>query len=477
MGLSIIFDGAEVPSHRKLLKAAGVTCFSLNFYMLYKRGLPKTKRWLVGDNFPEGSEVYLHPGDVPEESVHEVYQAYQEFMDDNRADLAGVVEFDSDPELRAQMRQEWDDDLFWAVWNHERTTESLEAMAQKFNHIGLPYATLEAVPGLSTRCHVLSGQYGTVWHALNCAKPDNLRQVPFATASTQAWIAPMRRGETIIWDGSRIHRFPAKSKEQARTRYRRVADNAGVDPDEFQQDTNYAATKVAIWSFQQYEQRMSSGLTLLSDHVKDLDDPGSAEQGSPDLDNSPQVRGTKLVVRDPTEVGPLPIMGFEQRTSLEVIDDTETLVERTHTTSQKNSLRQCNTCFVAANCPAAKPHSTCAFNIPIEVRTKDQLRDLLTTVIEMQGQRVAFARFAEETTGGGYPDPVVSAEIDRLFKIAESAKKLEENHEFARITVESETASPGTGILSALFGERVQQLQELPTPVSPDKIIRRQIEE
>ena len=104
---------------------------------------------------------------------------------------------------------------------------------------------------------------------------------------------------------------------------------------------------------------------------------------------------------------------------------------------------------MAANCPAFKAQSACSFNLPVEVKTKDQLRALLNAIIEMQGARVAFARFSEELNGG-YPDPNTGQEIDRLFKLVEQLKKLESNNEFVRMTLERQTSG---GILSNLFGK------------------------
>jgi hypothetical protein len=131
---------------------------------------------------------------------------------------------------------------------------------------------------------------------------------------------------------------------------------------------------------------------------------------------------------------------------------------------------------VAANCPAFKQDSTCAFNLPVEVKTREQLKDLLTAMIEMQGQRVAFMRFAEEMNGG-YADPNVSQEIDRLFKLVASMKDLESNKEFVQITASRQTSG---GVLSAIFGDRAQALKEMQQPLSEDQttqIIRDSIED
>jgi hypothetical protein len=118
----------------------------------------------------------------------------------------------------------------------------------------------------------------------------------------------------------------------------------------------------------------------------------------------------------------------------------------------------CDTCFVAANCPAFKPQTTCSFNLPIKVETKEQLRSLLTAIVEMQGQRVAFARFSEELNGG-YPDPNTGQEMDRLLKMVKTIKDLEDTSSFIKMTVE---AKNGGGVLSQIFGEKAQQLTELP---------------
>jgi hypothetical protein len=166
-----------------------------------------------------------------------------------------------------------------------------------------------------------------------------------------------------------------------------------------------------------------------------------------------------VVARDVSETRTLPVFSVNTKTVLDRDSDGRDLIrdvpiiETTHT-----SLRQCDTCFVAANCPAFKPQNTCAFNLPVEVKTKDQLKGLLNAIIEMQGARVAFARFAEELNGG-YPDPNTGQEIDRLFKIVKSLKELEENKEFVKLTVERQTSG---GVLSALFGDKANTLKELP---------------
>ena len=104
MGVRFVFDGAEVPSHRKLLEGMGVTRFGVNYWRLYKRGLPKTKDWLVSERFLPDTEVYLHPGQVPPDQTEELYTLYAQSVDDNHDRLSGATEFDCDRMLSRAMR-------------------------------------------------------------------------------------------------------------------------------------------------------------------------------------------------------------------------------------------------------------------------------------------------------------------------------------------------------------------------------------
>ena len=273
-----------------------------------------------------------------------------------------------------------------------------------------------------------------------------------------------------MWDGTKLMRYPKKMKDQARPRYKRIIEDAGLDFNKILNDDPNEVTKLAIWSYIQLENTLNNNPSdyeysdedfdaLLSDNSGDIDDPGSAETGGSIPDNSLVEVRKEITVRDSTEVRTLPVFGVENRTILDRDENGRDVIKNVPIlNSNTQSLRQCNTCFVASNCPAFKADNSCAFNLPVEVKTKDQLRALLNAIIEMQAQRVAFARFAEEMNGG-YPDPNTGQEIDRLFKVVEQLKKLESNNEFVRMTVERQTNG---GILSSLFGDKAASLKDLP---------------
>jgi hypothetical protein len=300
----------------------------------------------------------------------------------------------------------------------------------------------------------------------------------------------MMRGETIVWDGNKLVRYPKKMKDQARPRYKAVYEKAGLEFDKIMDDDPVEVAKLALWSYDQFEERFNMINNPFLTPEDDFDVEAELYDNTPDMqgvkiaESAPLVHDKtgsdmrKLIPRDTAEINTLPVFGVQYETVVEqdaagndVIKDVPTL------RSQTNSLRLCDTCFVAANCPAFKPQNTCAFNLPIEVKTKEQLRSLINAIIEMQGQRIAFARFSEEINGG-YPDPNTSQEIDRLFKLIKTVKELDDSREFIRMTVERQGSG---GVLSAIFGDKAQALNELKDGgidnESTTRIIQQAIEE
>jgi len=476
--MKIIFMGGEVASHRNLLINAGVKDISINYWALKKRGLPKTKDYLLAERYPEDVRVYVDSGALSAErsglSVMELeafIEEYQDWVSINEDRITGATEFAhedlNDTWIEKQRDLFWNNtpnNIFYPVWNGDPL--DLVELAKNYSNIAIPGHFIEEDRSLAAKVRALSHQYNFQVHAIACAKPDNLRQIPFATASTLSWLSPMMRGETIVWDGTKLVRYPKKMKNQARPRYKTVIESAGLDFQKIMDDDPNEVTKLAIWSYLQMEKSLSnnpffnnSDDDMLSDNSDYKDDPGSAETGGLHPDNSATLMRKELAPREASEATVLPVFGVSHKTIVEKDElGRDVIKDVTILNSNSQSLRNCNTCFVASNCPAFKPQSLCAFNLPVEVKTKDQLRALLNAIIEMQAQRVAFARFSEEMNGG-YPDPNTSQEIDRLFKITKQLKDLESNNEFVRMTVERQT---GGGILSNLFGDKAASLRDLP---------------
>ena len=459
--MKIIFLGAEVPSNRILLETTGAKNVGFSFYRLLRRGLPK-KGYLLENHFDEHFQIHVHPGlpDIHDLDLGEFSELYEVFVAENMTRLASFSEIDVDDQeyVENQRKTCWAEvppGKFLPIWNPKTGFKGLNELAERYLDIGLPGESLEEATQLAAVARTLA-RSGTRFHILGSARPDNLRSVPAESTTTMSWLSPMMNGETIVWDGTKLVRYPKRMKDQARARYRNVYQTAGVDVDLILEDDPKEVCRLAVWSYQQYEARLNG----VNDDFLYINNDGmeveqSGEETPFDIDKRPhQVR--KLEARNPEEIGNLPVFGYDMDT---VVEDDGTIKDVTVVQSQSTSLRVCDTCYVAANCPAFKPASTCAFKLPIEIKTKDQLKGLINAVIEMQGQRVAFMRFAEEMQGGGYSDPNLSQEIDRLFKLIKTTKELDDSREFIRMTVERQGSA---GVLSSIFGDKANVLKELP---------------
>jgi hypothetical protein len=210
----------------------------------------------------------------------------------------------------------------------------------------------------------------------------------------------------------------------------------------------------------------------VSDNSDDTLYTGLMEMGGGVSNNSGsemrKVERSEVVQRDPQEMTSMPVLGYQVKQVVDTENGFDVLKDTVVVQSNTTSLRQCNTCFVAANCPAFKEDNSCAYNLPIEVKTPEQLRALNTAMLEMQAQRVMFMRMAEELNGG-YADPNVSQEIDRYQKMLKNIKELDESKEFIQITAQRQA---GQGVLSAIFGDKVQAMKEQQAGFSEEQTTR-----
>lgn len=497
----IVFDGAEKPSHRILLEGMGVKRMSLSFWRLRQRGLPK-KGYRISTYFDPEVEVYVDSGWMQANehlaSMDELFdyrQEYEQFVTENLDRIVWFTQFRSDVLTDSWLDQEWQDqhpflaEKMVPVWDKQDGARRLVDLAQRYPNIALTHEAAED-PVVQPRIGALSRQFGVTFHALNTAIPNTLRGVPLGTASTLSWASPQMRGETIVWDGTRLVRYQARLKDKARSRYKAVAETAGLDFEKILADDPKEVTRLAIWSYQQLEMSMDKNqnrphLHVVDDGEEPLDVTDRAETHS---DENAETEGGIVATkpsetrnsilpressRDPSERTLLPVFGVETHQIVEMQDGHQVIRDVPVLRSAGTSLRQCNTCVLSANCPAFKPDADCAFSLPVEVRTKEQLRALLNATIEIQGQRVAFAKFAEDLNGG-YPDPNLSQEIDRLFKLVKTLKELESNNEFVRMTVERQTSG---GLMSALFGDRARELNKIEPPLNGDEVIKQIFED
>lgn len=115
----------------------------------------------------------------------------------------------------------------------------------------------------------------------------------------------------------------------------------------------------------------------------------------------------------------------------------------------------CEHCYLQDKCPHFEDDATCYFRTKVTVNSAADMLALVKMLIEMQGERVIFGRFIEQTEGG-YVDRNLSEEMRRLMELMEKFKELGSSPQ-EEITVkvkgtEAVKQAGGAGILSQIFG-------------------------
>ena len=276
----------------------------------------------------------------------------------------------------------------------------------------------------------------------------------FSAAMSNAWLTPGKFGELIFWDGSRLHRVDSSEKPKMLKRYWSAIDRTGVDMDLISANDSKELIRLAAHAYLSLGAALSAstGSALLSD-----DSSSSIEEVSA-ISSAVSTKGVPLTAVKRRVPVPLPVLDEHVEEALEEAEDgSMSMRKRRSTRLASGTVRVCDSCFLARQCPAYDAGSECAFTMPIEVRTDEQVKALLHSMVELQATRVAFARFAEEVNGG-LPDPVVGQEIDRLVKITDRVRQSDERRERLTLSVESETKGDipiGGGVLSKIFGSRI----------------------
>jgi len=294
---------------------------------------------------------------------------------------------------------------------------------------------------------------------------------------SSAWWAAQKHGETQVWVGNRMVRLNSDDKHLKRKRYIEQIEELGADVSAVLMDDPKETAKLAILSWMAMERFLSTGHAL--EHVPVV--PAAAST-PPIVVTSGAATTGGVSVNAPVTVanGPSPLrhktpslLPIMEADTITVKDDAGNEVEQLTTiNSVAGSVRQCSTCALGPACPSYQPGNSCAYNIPVVVRTKDQRQAVLRTLVEIQTQRILMGSFAEQVNG--QPDKEVGREMDRLFTMVEKWKTIEEQTTKINIGVSASgpDADGSLGMISRLFGsEAGQNARTLDVPVLSDTLI------
>jgi hypothetical protein len=455
--VKVYFGGAEKGTYRNILKDLDVKRFAMNLTHL---PIPKKKELDLPTMFNGGEIlVYISEGD-------EDLARYDSFIRDNADQLDIII---GHPTYDGA----WLGDKYVPIWNDENDVERLAWLCQKNGRVAISDKAINNKN--QSRIRQLSERWGTKLIGIT-SKPDLIEGIPWESVVVVSWTSVLRYGETQVWDGHGLRRYPAQQKDSARRKHRADIIRLGIDYDAVINDEVAVVGALAVESWKQWETRTFGGYDPVSDDDEhEFIDPKTGDivaisPPNPTLPNVAQ-RGSSIAINAPekrheSERLLLPVMGIENVVSIgsQTYDNEGESIEIAPESTpvikyNANPLRQCDSCYLSSRCPSFKEHSECAFSLPIEIRTKDQLQAAMRAIMEMQVGRVMFARFAEELEGQGL-DPALSQEMDRLFNLVDKFKNISDTRDTVRFEVEARGSS---GVLSRLFGNKAgEQARMLP---------------
>ena len=440
---NIYLAGAENPSHQQILASCGANRVAVNVTSLLRR---RTLTWELDLPYPDWEWVAYCDGPATSDDLHLILDRASK----PPVSVVGPLAW-----------SEWDNYL--PLWNGEE-----EIPKERENGFVITDRVFKDKALL--RRALAARSVGMTLGAITGSTDPSISK--FDLVVSGSWWSSMKFGETQVWDGKKMHRYNADRKAEVRTRHRDHIEHLGIDVDQVLLQDPDETARLAIVSWQYFSESMSGG-TLLSFSKKS--EVASYEENDMDitgfdpnaLDMHPSKGRHRMV---------LPVVGLSSITSTEKLGDgTEVIEEQAIVRTVSESIRSCDNCFLAtAGCPGFQPGASCAYSIPVEIRSKDQLQSVMQAMVEMQTQRVLQARFAEEITGQELSTEV-GREMDRLFTSVEKMRDIMDNRDTVRMTVEAKGRS---GVLSRLFGDRVgTNAKMLQQPVDSNDVIDALVDE
>ncbi|MBM4179576.1 MAG: hypothetical protein FJ211_09610 [Ignavibacteria bacterium] len=455
--MKIYFGGAEKGMYASMLLSAKVRRIGINLTHL---AIPKKRQLDLRTKY-ENSELLVYTSEGDEDVGR--YDAFLRAHADDLTLVIGRPDYDGT----------WLGEKYVPIWNDADDLERLNWICQRNGRVAISDKAL--TKHHHNRLNAIAMRWNAEMVGLT-SKPDNIENYKWDAVLVNSWTSAVRYGETQVWTGHGLRRYPAQQKDSARKRHRVDIERLGVSYENVAADEVDAVSKLAIVSWKRYEEHIFGGYDTMTSTNQDASD--DTESG--DIIITPphggslanvENRGTGIVIPPPEKRNEndrllLPVIGVETITSMgsQTIDEhgesIEIAPEQTNVIRYSGVLlRQCDNCYLASKCPAFKEHAECAFKLPVEIRTKDQLQAALRAMIEMQVSRVMFARFAEELEGQGL-DGTLSSEMDRAFDMIEKFKNINDTRDLVRFEVEARGSS---GVLSRLFGQRAaDQANALP---------------
>jgi len=396
------------------------------------------------------------------EELKEIAEHYYGWVAENINEIEIYTEFDALQlgmgyleEIRDSLRDVMFD-KFVPVWHPTGNSqsdgmESLLELGERFGKIGIAQTSLNGRDLVLVLNRMVSR--GIELHGLAMTKQDIMQVVNWTSVSSTSWVSPQKFGSTFVWSHNHLKSYSKDQKEQARRKERFVIEAAGFDMEKILKDDPKELLRLSLWSWSQFVESINTkkgtGVTT------SMNSPEEAIEENYDASVDGVIEPVRKTLstlnrRDPSEKQVIPLIDFDFIKDKRRNKDTGQIEETDVPTLKirSESMRICDTCFLASKCPMVEENSNCAYDIPITLRTKDQMQSAMDSILEMQLQRILFMKMAEDMEGG-HADPILSSEIDRFNKLAKTSHDMAQ--EGFSLTINAKQHGQ-PGIMDKIFG-------------------------
>lgn len=270
--MKLYLAGAEIPAYRSLLAAEGYPTVSLSYWGLRRRS-KFTKPFNLSEKFGDHAEILLDSGchsinakptsDITDAELKDIAEHYYaEMVEPNIDRLAYVVEFDAH-----QLGDEWITakrarmapyrDKAVVVWRPETGRQALEELCTTWPNVGVTQTGIDRLD-VAHRLPGIAKSTGVKLFGLGMTKTAALEHGFWHAAASTSWISPSQFGDTIIWAGRELHRYPKRYKDLARTRHKNAITDAGFDAEAVLADDPTEVLRLSIWSWRQFAEHIQS---------------------------------------------------------------------------------------------------------------------------------------------------------------------------------------------------------------------------
>lgn len=421
--MDIYFAGAENQIYLRHLDELGVTHIAISFYEWQRRHSTDD----LYKHVPRNMQVCITAGIARKESIDfDAFATdYLEFCERN-ADQCLIYDMDAPfcpPELRATVQQQLSILPNVVVFPTEH--QDLISLSREYERLGVNARLAKSSSGAELR-RIPASLYGS-----NVADYRTLRIGRFTATTTLAWLSGRRYGEFWVFARNKMHHYPAEKLKRAVRAHKADVEAFGVDPAACAANDHDALTEVAVRSFQALAASLSKRpRDRKTGEIAGISHSEGAENGVEGGANTGTalLSGNGAMVPTERERFTLPVISMKDQDGTAKVESTNV------------SLRSCDSCNLSDVCPAYTAESSCAFSIPVEIKTDAQWEAACQSLLEMQFQRAAFGHFAEQVEGGVI-NPRVGQEMDRFYKMLGQVKDLK-----------TPTPAPGGGVLGRVFG-------------------------